>query len=338
MLQLLRTQWHWCVSVGLAFVAIITTALDVDSPWGLAIAIGSLYAPIVEFDRKVRDSSQQVACVRRELRKVTGVTGAATQELNGVLGELSAIRDTVRRDAAVIRAIGSVLNGAGAVMTDQPSVLIKTMARRSLITLFTKHYRKLVEGLNSFNNEHADFVDFDSRTLAEISTSELVNLLPPGSVWWGTTRVASAAWKGDALKDYLAHSREKTRNQKLRMYRIYVVNEEDAGDALRDQVAKDEDAKISVRRAHSADVPDITLVWQPKERSEPDADCATAPNGDPTTSNMDTHYDPVGLLEFDVRGGRVVRVSLYTAESAKFKDYCATFRMAWREATGFTWL
>ena len=123
--------------------------------------------------------------------------------------EIKSVQSNVARDATVISAIRAVLNSQDLVPDGESEALIKQVARRSLVSLFTVHYNRLAQELNNFSENQSTRARFNSARVAEQSTLELVERLPDHSIWCGTTRVVSNAWKGGALGAYLARSRAR---------------------------------------------------------------------------------------------------------------------------------
>jgi len=198
---------RWWISAILIFLGFgVSLYLD-NSVWATAPVLCAAMIHLYEFERRYMDTSTQMTATLKQLKFV--------QE------GLGAVRGYIMRDAVVIAAIGAVLESTGGNSGNESSEPIHKMARNALISLLAGPYTTLVQDLNRFSSKGSDHLTFDSRRLAELSTAELVELLPPGSVWCGITRVASKAWQGEALQRYLLRSRQKVRGGEMKMFRIY---------------------------------------------------------------------------------------------------------------------
>lgn len=296
-----------------------------ESAWATAPVLCATMIHLYEFERRYTSSSAQ--------------TTEVLTQLNDVREALREAEERIPRDEAVIAAIGAVLGSgakhAGAAASAEP---IRAMAPRALIALLTDPYAELVRDVSRFSHGSSNSLTLDGRRLAERATAELVEKLPPGSVWCGITRVATRAWQGEALQIYLQRSRAKVKNGKMKMFRLYVVNKEDEDNsALTMQIADDRRAGIVARYASPEDynAPDITLAWRPARSGPKRTEHGSVANRDKDAFEVlddARQYRPVGLLENEVRCGSVVRLTARAPDSAEFPAYFGRFKTYWENA------
>lgn len=314
---------RWWISTVLVSLGFGVSLLVGESAWATAPVLCATMIHLYDFEQRYISSSNQ--------------TTEVLTQLNDVKEALHEAEERIARDQAVIAAIGAVLESAARHAGTASSEPIRAMAPKALIALLTGPYTELVRDVSRFSDRNSNDLTLDGRRLAEQATAELVEKLPPGSVWCGITRVATRAWQGEALQSYLQRSRTKVKNGKLKMFRLYVVNKEDEHNSdLTRQVEDDREAGIVAKYASSKDdAPDITLAWRPARQKRERTEHERLVDGDDVAFDVlddVEYYLPVGLLENDVRCGSVVRLTARTADSAEFMAYFGEFRRYWKNA------
>ncbi len=203
--------------------------------------------------------------------------------------------------------------------------------------------------LNTYTQNAVDFHELRRGDRGEVRLKEysvinlflknLVTSLPPGSVWFGVSRLQdSRAWKKESAEEsYLGFEKEledRAKTQVLTCFRVLCFENEARSDRMARVAQRQIKNGLHVRRRINSAETDLSLIWVPTSKIKPRSRLQ-----DPLKFLEDStaNFEPLCCLEFTIRGGREVdTVTLSPGFSEKFSDLKDEFRDNWENAEEYS--
>lgn len=327
-----RKQWQpagpaeWLITAGIVCTVI---PLFSSASWtqdvkqiGLAIFVAGVLVSL----RTIKDS---VSEIRNRL--------AGLEETTTKLDNLESVSQLCRGIARFGGAVGGVAQLVSRSMEIEPPAHIRAAIRLLRDNAF-EHIPAFTERLAGLYENQKDNLVLEERYVVGELLRNLVESLPNGAFWFGTTRLTDG-WLAQSADPGYVHFADRLSGRgahgEVHIFRVYCVQSSSAVEKLRQHLDKQAHDGISIRTLVSDALPDdMSLLFLPLTKPERLNHLRSSKN--PLKELLGGENMPICGLKFDTRNVRSLeRVEVCSGSSPHFTVLRKQFVDAWEKADRF---